>query len=60
MAQGTTLETIAEEFQKEYEGMIAVASVNGKIRELFKKVNKDCEVGFFTLKDDVEIGRAHV
>ncbi len=53
MAQGTTLETIAEEFQKEYEGMIAVASVNGKIRELFKKVNKDCEVGFFTLKDDV-------
>ena len=41
MAQGTTLETIAEEFQKEYEGMIAVASVNGKIRELFKKVNKD-------------------
>lgn len=51
--QGTTLEALAEEFQGGYDGMIAVASVNGKIRELFKKVTKDCEVGFFTLKDDV-------
>lgn len=51
--QGTALESIAEEFQKDHEGMIAVASVNGKMRELFKKVTKDCQVGFFTLKDDV-------
>ena len=51
--QGTTLESIAQEFQKDYDSMIAVASINGKIRELFKKVTKDCEVGFFTLKDDV-------
>ncbi len=51
--QGTALESIAQEFQKDYDSMIAVASVNGKIRELFKKVTKDCEVGFFTLKDDV-------
>ncbi len=51
--QGTTLESVAEEFQSDYDGMIAVASVDGKIRELFKKVNRDCRVGFFTLRDDV-------
>jgi len=51
--QGISYETIAEEYQKEYEGMIAVVSANGKIRELFKKATKDCELDFFTLKDDV-------
>ena len=52
-AQGTSYETIAADYQKEYDGMIALVSVNGKIRELFKKVTKDCTVDFFTLKDDV-------
>ena len=33
--------------------MIAVAAANGKIRELFKKVTKDCEVDFFTMGDAV-------
>ncbi len=51
--QGTSFETIASEYQEEYDGLIAVAAANGKIRELFKKVTKDCEVEFFTLKDDV-------
>ncbi|MCM1064423.1 MAG: nucleoside kinase [Eubacterium sp.] len=51
--QGTSFEAIAKEYQKEYGGMIAVAAANGKIRELFKKVTKDCEVDFFTLKDAV-------
>lgn len=51
--QGTTYETIANEYQAQYDNMIAVVSVNGKIRELFKKVTKDCELEFFTLKDDV-------
>lgn len=51
--QGTSYETIAEGYQKEYEGMIAVVAANGKIRELFKKVTRDCELEFFTLKDDV-------
>jgi uridine kinase len=51
--QGTTLEAIAARYQSEYDGTIAAAAVNGKIRELFKKVTKDCEVEFFTLKDDV-------
>ncbi len=51
--QGTTLEELAAEYQQEYDGMIAAASINGKIRELFKKVIKDCTVDFFTLKDEV-------
>ena len=51
--QGTTYEAIVSEYQKEYDGTIAVVSVNGKIRELFKKVSRDCTLEFFTLKDDV-------
>jgi len=51
--QGTTYEEIAADFEQEYDGMIAAAAMNGKIRELFKKVTKDCRVDFFTVKDDV-------
>ena len=51
--QGTSFEKIAAEYQKDYDGMIAVVTMNGKIRELFKKVTKDCTVDFFTLKDPV-------
>lgn len=52
-AQGTTFEAIAADYQKEYDGMIALVASNGKIRELFKKVTKDCRVEFFTLRDAV-------
>ena len=52
-AQGTSYETIAADYQKEYDGMIALVAVNGKIRELFNKVTRDRTVDFFTLKDDV-------
>ena len=51
--QGTTYETIVKLYQEQYDNMIAVVAANGKIRELFKKVTKDCRVDFFTLKDDV-------
>lgn len=53
VAKGTTFEAVAAGYQKEYEELIAVACVNGKIRELFKKAKKDCTVDFFTLRDDV-------
>lgn len=33
--------------------MIALVAANGKIRELFKKVNRDCTLTVFTLKDDI-------
>lgn len=51
--QGTTYETIIEPYQVECGNMIAVVAVNGKIRELFKKLTKDCTLEFFTLRDDV-------
>lgn len=50
---GTTYAKIAEEYQARYDGLIVLVAVNGKIRELFKQLKKDCELSFFTLKDDV-------
>lgn len=50
---GTTYEEIAADFQREYGDMIALVSVDGRIRELFKRVTRDCTVDFFTLRDDV-------
>ena len=51
--KGTTFETIAKEYQKDYDAPILVVIENGKIKELSKKVNKDCEVKFITLKDTI-------
>lgn len=50
---GTTYEVIAAEYQDKYDGLIGLVAVDGKIKELFKQVKKDCEISFFTLKDDV-------
>ena len=50
---GTTYEAIAAEYQDRYEGLIGLVAVDGKIKELFKQLKKDCEISFFTLKDDV-------
>ena len=50
---GTTYEDIAADYQSEYENMIVAVAANGNIRELFKKVTRDCELQFFTMKDDV-------
>lgn len=49
---GTTYEKIAEAYQGVYDDTIALVLVNGKIRELSKRVEKDCEVQFLTLCDD--------
>ena len=51
--QGTTFETIAKDYQDAYDSQIACVSADGKIRELFKKVSKDCTLEFFTLKDSI-------
>ena len=51
--KGTTYEEIAKEYQKDYQHPIALVIRNGKIRELFKKVDKDCELEFVTLADDI-------
>lgn len=49
----TNYEQLVEPYQGKDGQLIALVSANGKIRELFKKVNKDCEVKFFTLRDDI-------
>ncbi|MBR1860873.1 MAG: nucleoside kinase [Lachnospiraceae bacterium] len=51
--RGATWEDVAAIVQDKFDSPIAAVSVNGKIRELFKRVNKSAEVDFFTLKDDV-------
>ncbi len=50
---GTSYETIVKDYQGQYSSQIALVTVNGKIRELFKKVKKDCEISFFTVSDPV-------
>ncbi len=50
---GTSYEEIAAEYQKDYNGMIAVVAANRKIRELFKRATRDCTLDFFTLEDAV-------
>ncbi len=50
IAEGMTFGELAAEYQCEYENMIALASADGKLRELFKKITRDCEVEFYTLK----------
>ena len=49
---GITYGEIARIYQKDYPYQIALAVRDGKIRELFKKVDKDCTVEFLTLTDD--------
>lgn len=51
--EGTAYEEIAKEYQTEYDAPIALAVSDGKIRELFKTIQKDCQLSFITLKDDV-------
>jgi uridine kinase len=48
----TKLSEIAAEYQKEYSYDIILAFVNGKLRELFKTVDKDCTVSFVTTNED--------
>ena len=48
--EGVTWEDIAKEYQKNYPSPIAAVSLDGKIRELFKKVSRSGEVKFFCSK----------
>ncbi len=51
--EGTVYEAIANEYQEQYDNMIALVLENGKIRELIKTAHKDCELSFLTLKDTI-------
>lgn len=48
---GIKYEIIAEEHQNDYVSQIALVTVDGKIRELMKRVEKDCELDFITYAD---------
>lgn len=51
--KGISFEQIANEYQEAYGGLIGLVSVDGKIKELFKRLKRDCTLDFFTLKDDI-------
>lgn len=49
--EGTLLVDVAEEFQPQFEHDILLAFVNGKLRELHKKVKPGMDIHFLTGKD---------
>lgn len=51
--EGIKYEIIAKEYQHLYNEPIALVIVNGKIRELMKRVTKDCELSFVTYGDSI-------
>lgn len=51
--EGTTFLEIAEEFQPQFEEDILLARVNGKLKELHKKLEKAGEISFLTFHDPV-------
>lgn len=52
-AEGTTFEDVASKHQEEYGNEIALVVVNGKMQELHKKIEEDCEISFLTLRDAI-------
>ena len=53
--EGTTYLEIAEDFKDLYKEEILLVRVNGKLKELHKKLKKDAEVEFITYDDPVSI-----
>lgn len=58
-AKGTTYQEIAREFQPQYENDILLVSINGKLRELHKTVQFDCNLNFYTGIDQPGIQTYH-
>ena len=57
--KGTTYQEIARVFQPQYESDILLVSINGKLRELHKTVQFDCNLNFFTGNDQPGIQTYH-
>lgn len=49
--EGTKLKILAKQVQKPQEPIILLAYMDGKLRELFTPITKDCYVHFVTLKE---------
>lgn len=56
---GTSYQQIAMEHQTQFENDILLVSINGKLRELHKTVEFDCDLHFFTGKDQPGIQTYH-
>lgn len=56
---GTSYQEIAKEYQPQYENDILLVSINGKLSELHKTVQFDCNLRFFTGKDQPGIQTYH-
>lgn len=56
---GTTYQEIAKEYQPQFENEILLVSVNGKLRELHKSVQFDCNLHFYTGNDQPGIQTYH-
>lgn len=50
-SEGDTLEAVADSFKDYYEDDIILGIVNGRLRELNKKIKSDCELSFVTTAD---------
>lgn len=51
----TTYQQIAEEFQDRYENDIVLVFADGKLRELRKKVKRNCAISFVTTSEEIGI-----
>jgi uridine kinase len=56
---GTSYQEIAKEYQPQYVNDILLVSINGKLSELHKTVQFDCNLHFFTGKDQPGIQTYH-
>ena len=50
-SESDTLEAVADRFKDYYEDDIILGIVNGRLRELNKKIKSDCELSFVTTAD---------
>ena len=50
---GTKYEDVVSKYQPDYDNSIVLVLEDGKIRELFKTVYKDCTIEFITLKSSI-------
>ena len=51
--KGIIYETIADKYQNDYEGLIGLVRINGKIQELRKVATKNCELSFIDFKSKI-------
>lgn len=51
--RGTIFESIADQYQGEYDNLIGLVKIDGKIRELRKVATKSCSLEFITMKDRI-------